>query len=204
MSSLALPGKFPKQPDAVVFDLSNGFTYSTVRAIAARSAEISGESLLYRAPAQIRSTERFFRIGSLRSPQRIALYNIPAVFHRFRDRAVFGRIRIFGFLLSSNDDLYAVLRAVGFDAGSVFAVMLAQLSLLCVIGVAAGLATAYAVTHLFGIYLTSNALITEVVLPLGWHAVLISTAVALLSAIATAFFKARKMFSGTIASNKSE
>lgn len=110
----------------------------------------------------------------------------------------------FGFLLSSKDDLYAVLRAVGFDAGSVFAVMLAQLSLLCVIGVAAGLATAYTVTHLFGIYLTSNALITEVVLPLGWHAVLISTAVALLSAIATAFFKARKMFSGTIASNKSE
>ena len=54
-----------------------------------------GRELLYRAPAQIRSTERFFRIGSLRSPQRIALYHIPAVFHRFRDRAVFGRIRIF-------------------------------------------------------------------------------------------------------------
>lgn len=204
MSSLALPGKFPKQPDAVVFDLSNGFTYSTVRAIAARSAEISGESfstvLLHRFEVQ-----NAFSVSGVYDRLNESRYIIfLPCFIAFAIGLFSVGFAFFGFLLSSNDDLYAVLRAVGFDAGSVFAVMLAQLSLLCVIGVAAGLATAYAVTHLFGIYLTSNALITEVVLPLGWHAVLISTAVALLSAIATAFFKARKMFSGTIASNKSE
>lgn len=204
MSSLALPGKFPKQPDAVVFDLSDGFTYSTVRAIAARSAEISGESfstvLLHRFEVQ-----NSFSVSGVYDRLNESRYIIfLPCFIAFAIGLFSVGFAFFGFLLSSKDDLYAVLRAVGFDAGSVFAAMLAQLSLLCVIGVAAGLATAYAVTHLFGIYLTSNALITEVVLPLGWHAVLISTAVALLSAIATAFFKARKMFSGTIASNKSE
>lgn len=204
MSSLALPGKFPKQPDAVVFDLSDCFTYSTVRAIAARSAEISGESfstvLLHRFEVQ-----NAFSVSGVYGRLNESRYIIfLPCFIAFAIGLFSVGFAFFGFLLSSKDDLYAVLRAVGFDAGSVFAVMLAQLSLLCVIGVAAGLATAYTVTHLFGIYLTSNALITEVVLPLGWHAVLISTAVALLSAIATAFFKARKMFSGTIASNKSE
>lgn len=108
----------------------------------------------------------------------------------------------FSFLISSKDKLYGVLRAIGYDRRSVFALMLASLSLLVVCVVVLGICVTALGLFLFQSY-AGAPLVNAVVIPLAWHAVLLSVAATLISAVMTSWKKVSRLFSRTIAFNKS-
>ena len=107
----------------------------------------------------------------------------------------------FSFLISSKDRLYGVLRAIGFDRRSLFALMFASLVVLVICVVVLGLCVAA-----IGLFIFNNSaslpLINTVYLPLGWHAGLIAAVLTVLSAVISSWLKVSNSFSRTIAFNK--
>ena len=109
----------------------------------------------------------------------------------------------FLFLLSSKEKMFDALRALGYDRRRMFAVMVAQLSVLAVAIVALGLTVSGVVCLLISSSLATTPLCNEYIIPLGWHAGLITSVVTVATMLAAVAVKVKNMYSSTIAFRKS-
>ena len=109
----------------------------------------------------------------------------------------------FLFLLSSKERMFDVLRALGYDRRRMFAVMVAQLSVLAVAIVTLGLTVSGVVCLLISSSLATTPLCNEYIIPLGWHAGLITSVVTVATMLAAVAVKVKNMYSSTIAFRKS-
>lgn len=161
----------------------------------------SGEGMLYRrAQLQNLSNEFYNRYRYIYEARYIAF--LPAA-TAFAVGLVCTGAAFFGFLLSSKSRTFGIMRALGLGKKNVFAVMALQQALLALTVIALGLTAAGVICFAVSGALAPDPLCNEYTFPLGWHAGLIAALTTAVTAIAAAGVKTSRLFSVTVAHEKS-
>ncbi len=148
-------------------------------------------------------TPRFYEVISLYR----ALVFLPLALISIIGMAAMGFVTI-GYIIESKGNSFNILRSIGFGKKNITAILAAQVFVLLIAGLLLGIGFGALFCHIFGrLYLKSKlgvaaSLASEVILPMGYIAPLIVTAVTVLLGAAIVIIKIKSLYSKSISKNR--